>query len=484
MIQLNREELRDKIYACWIGKNIGGTLGTPFEGGRQVNDCKGFTSKPGRPLPNDDLDLQLIWLKAMKENGPERLNARVLGEYWNEYITPFWNEYGICKCNMRFGLSAPISGQYENEWKHSNGAWIRTEIWATLFPADVERAIQYAYEDACVDHGAGEGSYAAIFVAALEAAAFVIKDSMRLIQIGLSKIPQTCKVYQYISAAVDCYEKGLTWLETRNLLTDMTTKDPELGWFQAPANVAYAIVGLLYGAGDFKQTLLIACNCGDDTDCTCATVGSLLGIMYGTSVIPEDWQAYIGDDIVTISLNMGADLRGSDSENYKVPDTCTELTDEVCALHPVTTRRSGLIITEGAASASAEDLKAFEGNAFSLSLNARREYSASYESILFKAVLEYETAPEIHPGGKFGIRISLKNKFPSQKLAEFRWLMPEGFTAAGKRSLPVKHRNSGYSSAEFVITAGETVERKNILVLEISCGGHPDLLYIPVTLLS
>ena len=95
MIKLNRAELKDKIYGCWLGKNIGGTLGTPFECKREVNDISGFTSPPGNPLPNDDLDLQLIWLKAIIENGPQKLNERILGEYWQEYISPFWNEYGI-----------------------------------------------------------------------------------------------------------------------------------------------------------------------------------------------------------------------------------------------------------------------------------------------------------------------------------------------------------------------------------------------------
>ena len=52
MLKLNREELRDKIHACWIGKNIGGTLGGPFEGKKMVLDCKGFTTEPGIPLPN------------------------------------------------------------------------------------------------------------------------------------------------------------------------------------------------------------------------------------------------------------------------------------------------------------------------------------------------------------------------------------------------------------------------------------------------
>ena len=75
MLKFNKETLRDKIYACWMGKNIGGTLGGPYEGCRELNDVKGFVTKPGVVLPNDDLDLQLIWLKAMEEQGPENVDA-------------------------------------------------------------------------------------------------------------------------------------------------------------------------------------------------------------------------------------------------------------------------------------------------------------------------------------------------------------------------------------------------------------------------
>ena len=53
MIQFSREYLRDRIYACWIGKNIGGTLGTPYEGRQQLNDIHGFASEAGEPLPFD-----------------------------------------------------------------------------------------------------------------------------------------------------------------------------------------------------------------------------------------------------------------------------------------------------------------------------------------------------------------------------------------------------------------------------------------------
>ena len=42
MIRLNPEKLRDQIYACWMGKNMGGTMGTPYEGKRELLDIQGF----------------------------------------------------------------------------------------------------------------------------------------------------------------------------------------------------------------------------------------------------------------------------------------------------------------------------------------------------------------------------------------------------------------------------------------------------------
>ncbi|MCQ2414263.1 MAG: hypothetical protein MJ082_05680 [Clostridia bacterium] len=59
-MKLNAQKFRDQLYACWIGKNIGGTMGTPYEGGREALDIQGFVTKPNEVLPNDDLDLQLV----------------------------------------------------------------------------------------------------------------------------------------------------------------------------------------------------------------------------------------------------------------------------------------------------------------------------------------------------------------------------------------------------------------------------------------
>ena len=104
MLVFNRAQLRDRIHACWVGKNIGGTMGAPYEGRRELLEITGYASPPGRALPNDDLDLQLVWLKAVAELGPQGITAQALGEYWLSYIGPNWNEYGVGKSNLREGL--------------------------------------------------------------------------------------------------------------------------------------------------------------------------------------------------------------------------------------------------------------------------------------------------------------------------------------------------------------------------------------------
>jgi len=474
MIHFNKDELRDKISACWIGKNIGGTLGTPYEGKTGLNDIQGFATAPGKPLPNDDLDLQLIWLKAMREVGPKALNAKILGEYWVDYITPFWNEYGNGKANMMAGLLPPMSGQYKNDWKDSNGAWIRTEIWACLFPGLVEEAIKFAFEDACVDHGFGEGSYAAIFIAAIESAAFVIQDIRTLIKIGLSKIPADCRVARSVNIVLEAFDAGLDWKEAHKRVTDDSLAD--LGYFQAPANVAYVVLGLLYGGGDFKKTLILAVNCADDTDCTAATAGSILGIVYGMKAIPEDWRAHIGDDIITLCVARGQTW---------VPGTCTQLTDEVMETLPLTLFRGKAALINGESDFSGVRPEDYEGAAFCERMFSRSPWSFEMDLHYATALIELDGPPEIAPGGCVGVKLTLRGKVGMQKHIALRWVLPEGWRAEGSANMPLLHRpRSGNPSASesFQLLANENVGAKNRIILELVCEGRPGVGLVPILL--
>lgn len=108
-MKINRKRYLDKVQACWTGKNIGGTMGTPYEGKKEMQNISGFNSPKGEPLANDDLDLQLVWLRAIEDRGIRQVTASVLAEYWINSIPPYWNEYGICKMNMKSGMLPPYS---------------------------------------------------------------------------------------------------------------------------------------------------------------------------------------------------------------------------------------------------------------------------------------------------------------------------------------------------------------------------------------
>ena len=324
MLKLNRKVYLDKLYACWLGKNIGGTLGAPYEGKQTFLNVQGFRSPSGEPLPNDDLDLQLVWLVAMERNGPERIHTNVLADYWLEWLPPYWNEYGTCKTNLRLGLLPPMSGEFDNErWKDSNGAWIRSELWAAFAPGVSDVAIKYAVADAMVDHGLSEGTYAEVFTATLQSLAYIESDIRVLLNAALSKIPENSAIAQTVRLVMNGYDNGVDYKEIREQVLKLNEK---LGWFQAPSNLGFVTIGLLYGEGDFKKSVLYAVNCGDDTDCIAATVGATLGIIGGTSAIPDDWKQFVGDRIITISI--------SGMHSKRVPKSCTELTERIAALVP------------------------------------------------------------------------------------------------------------------------------------------------------
>lgn len=491
---INRKKFEDKVRACWVGKNIGGTMGAPYEGRRDLLDIKGFVTKKGEILPNDDLDLQLVWLLALERHGVNEITAPLLGEYWLAGINPHWNEYGIGKANMKRGLIPPFSGDYENNWRDSNGAWIRTEIWACAMPGAVSRAVELAIEDAKVDHGAGEGTIAAAFVAALQSAAFIFDDIRECIDVALCAVPETSRVAQSVKIAVDCYDAGKSWQEARNTILE-TNADIGDGWFEAPSNVGYTVIGLLYGEGDFKKSMIIAINCGDDTDCTGATVGATLGILYGMKAIPADWAEHIGDEIVTWCISKTGDLGAF------LPKNCTELTKRILDLAPVSLRakrthihigdEDKLIFDKGDVGTTLKSYVSYylEQSA-DLQMNDLRPYSVQFDNVLIRATASL-SKPNIEANDEVEVTLLIKQKTETENEvnnAIIRWLLPEGFTVTGgKTNISLRRfdgHNQGRSETVFTIKSGEKIAPENRLVCEIIMAGHHTPLYVSIPLLA
>jgi len=284
----------DKVHACWIGKCIGGAIGTQVEGNMAVMDFAYENAFPKEIPWNDDLDLQILWLQVLKGKGIY-LTAEDLARAWKEHCWYWFNEYGIFLRNFYRGIAPPVSGWFNNEYyRESMGSPIRSEIWGAICPGNPALAAEFAYKDASLDHAANS-IWAEQFLAGLEAEAFFEGDFDRLLEVGLSLVPAECEFAECIRNVRRWHAEGLPWLKTREkILQHYASQDMT----RAVQNQGLIVLSLLYGEHDFEQTELLALNCGYDTDCTCATAGSILGIIHGTAGIAEKWKTPIGKNLV------------------------------------------------------------------------------------------------------------------------------------------------------------------------------------------
>jgi hypothetical protein len=57
---IRQAEFRDKVFACWLGRALGGTLGQPLEGKHGPHEIP-LTAKLSQGIANDEADLEILW---------------------------------------------------------------------------------------------------------------------------------------------------------------------------------------------------------------------------------------------------------------------------------------------------------------------------------------------------------------------------------------------------------------------------------------
>lgn len=314
----------------------------------------------------------------------------------------------------------------------------------------------------------------------MESAAFVVSDAETLIAIGLSYIPADCRVARSIKIVLDGYRKNLDWKETRRQVLEASA---DLGWFQAPANLAFVVIGWLYGEGDFKKSLLTAINCGDDTDCTAATLGAILGILYGEKGVPQDWKRHIGDEIVTIAIDRS-------SWQSRVPATCTELTGRVIRLaHQVLGAHNTPVVIGGGENVSPDFTpERLMASAKNLHRLAQMSDALEYDFIHSRIKVQYIAGVKIRPHQEVAVRMTLTNKMCDPRHLEITYFLPEGFELTeGKKHISLPHRTANTSEEytfEIKIRAGAAVRGANRGVVQMVATGRPTVMLVPVLLLG
>ena len=85
MLELRYSDYLDRVHGGWIGKCIGGAVGTAMENNKSLMHYTLDNVFPGEIPANDDLDLQILWLQdilaAHAEQTGSDVAAGLLGDW-------------------------------------------------------------------------------------------------------------------------------------------------------------------------------------------------------------------------------------------------------------------------------------------------------------------------------------------------------------------------------------------------------------------
>lgn len=308
--KFSKTQLYDKIKGGWAGQMIGCSYGGPTEfkfkfkripddyeiPWKANNIIKATNLKGDFSGLYDDLYLDITFMDILERFGldaPRREFKKAIAE--SKY--PLWCANRQARVEYLDGMDpdAPVS------WKtniNSNDIdfQIESDFAGLMSPALPQAALKYADTVGRAING-GEGFYCGAYVATMYSLAFVFDNPRDVVVESMKILPKKSLTYKIVSSISDYYAKNPNdWKSAWQMFTDkFCTSEIRSGLgnqnIYAPYNLAYIIIGLLYGNGDFGKTADISTRCGLDSDCNPSNACGILGAIQGYSKIPEKWLA-------------------------------------------------------------------------------------------------------------------------------------------------------------------------------------------------
>ena len=335
----------ERVYAGVLGKIIGVYLGRPFEGWpyeaitARLGEINYYVhDRLGAPLivTDDDISGTFTFIRALEDYGydPEISPAQI-GQTWLNYLIEeqtvlWWGGMGnstehTAYLRLKQGYEPPFSGSVELNGKvvaEQIGAQIFIDGWALVAPGDPEFAADLAGRAGSVSHG-GEAVYGAQCLAAMEAQAFVESDINKLIDTGLSVIPNDSIIYAMINDIREWRAKEPDWRVGRELLAERYGYHIYGGNCHMVPNHGLMILSLLYGDDDFQRTLMIVNTCGWDTDCNSGNIGCLMGIKDGLAGLSSgpDYRGPVADRMYIPTADGGNSITDAVSQTIRLVNT-------------------------------------------------------------------------------------------------------------------------------------------------------------------
>ena len=272
---------------------------------------------------DDDTDIEYMYQHLLLENRTSLLSGEQIRDGWLRHIysdenTPFTNEKGEAEnylwvSNQRAhdlmrleGLLPPATSDPANNPEYEMiDAQLTTEIFGLFAPARPDIALKMAWLP--IRTTARENAaWASEFYVVMHSLASAVDPSQPMKDQILwmagsarKQLPDdsySARMFDFVNGR---YEAGVPWEQARDEVYRRYQVEQQDGYnitsqnrycngcFASGINFASSIISLLYGEGDFQETVKIAVLAGWDSDNPAATWGGLLGFMHGKKGIEQ-----------------------------------------------------------------------------------------------------------------------------------------------------------------------------------------------------
>jgi ADP-ribosylglycohydrolase len=332
------DTVRDKIRGGLLGQILGDLNGLKHEMkyiGEPGNVTQYTPSLENGAWTDDDTDIEWIYAVEMERSGTLFLAPERISELWKSHINRrIWCSNLYVRQLMDLGFDPPLTGQIQfNPWADFNlSGQFLSETWGLIAPGLPRTAARLAhhYTRVAIDL---EPAQAAQMFSAMIATAFLTGDLEKILDAGAAAADPKSLMRRILAGVRRWHKENPSdWRATRRLIQQ--TYGHHNGAMRdrngVELNGASTIAALLYGRGDFVETVRHSFNFGWDADNNAATSGTIVGVIQG-----ERWLKRQGWKITDV-------FRNTSRDNMPRDETITKFGDRLIAL-------AGRVMAGGAA---------------------------------------------------------------------------------------------------------------------------------------
>ncbi len=331
-LEMTAEELADRIRGGLVGQLLGNLNGLEHEMRYIHEPGQVETYTPALPegaRSDDDTDLEWVYVTAMQRSGELYLPADSIARLWTTHINRYiWSSNRYARQLIDLGIDPPLTGRLAlNPWAEFNisGQFV-CESFGLVAPGMPRSAARLGLHYTHVTIDAEPAQTTQLFTAMI-AEAFRTSDLEEILDAGLASIDPESRIGQIVRDVRSWHQMNPgDWEATRRLTKEKySLYDGEMrdrnGY---ELNTASTIAALLYGNGDFVETLKTAFNFGWDADNNAATAGTIIGVIRG-----YDWMVEQGWDIRDLYRNNTRDGMPEDETITGFGDRLLAVAEEV-----------------------------------------------------------------------------------------------------------------------------------------------------------